>query len=155
MIRSFQESAVNLGPVLQLQEKLHYLLMQKVDSALLKVPFPEPYPPQGIVSYMADTLLKKLMERLSTSPHHSYQPPSALNPADVLEKNRKEWFAPLMESAQLSQVWDVVDRNSLERIIYDDSYENMRRHLNRGLYALLSIWTYFHYGDSRVKYRNI
>jgi len=153
MIRSFQETAVNLKPLQQLKEELHYRLMRTIDPEILKIPFDEPFPPQQVylVREFFNILLDRINKRFISKSTRNYRDYSD-NRMDLLEIYRKQWFKPLLETNDLSSIWSVVDYNRIEEIINDDSKIKDRRNHMGHLYGLLTCWALLRYRNQPIHY---
>jgi len=155
MLRAFQETAANLGPLAQLQEKLHFRLMQMADPSLLSIPFQVTYPAQTTVEYALRTVVDYLHGRLlkgsARHPKAHYRPTRPYR-STALEINRKRWFSSLLEGHEFSDIWDIVNRQALDTFVYDDNKEKCREQHCKSLYGLLTCATFFRYQDRTSHY---
>ena len=141
---------MNLNPLHQLEEKLLFRLMKVVDPQLLGIPFQKPHPAQCEIDYVLRAVMEYINSRLFrrfiqvresvSKPTHDYR-------FAALENNRKRWFSPLLENSDFEDSFQIVDRNVLERLIYDDHQKEYRRHHYANLFGLLTCWAFFRSQD--------
>jgi hypothetical protein len=153
MIRSFQETAVHLDTLQQLQEALHFRLTKIMDPSLLKIPFLKPYPPQSKAIYLLKLAYDQLFQRVDRATDASYKPLAYLDPVHSLEIHRKQWFRPLLEGSAPSNLWNIVEYERLKKWIEDDSAAEFRRRHYKNLYGVLTLWATFHFRNHPVRYR--
>ncbi len=155
--RAFAEATFALSAAQRYCEPLHYGLIRWLADDLNRIACDKgPWRSQWPIANTADWLVKGMTRRASrligfgrrggdgSRPHAAAQPSprfSTFNHAAWLEAKR-EWWRDLCLDQSGNPIWSLIDRTIFERLAAPSTTQSERRRWTKGLYNLITLFSY-------------